>query len=509
MTDHFSFTVVPLVPVQGYGEDDAAGSMTEHLRQNLQVAVVNALLKTGLTGSGAQHLLVEMLQERLGRELTLPEQPTERLRCIELVRACTETESGMTELSAVVGQMEPGASSTAELHRLADEWDALTAVPDLEATWVRLRQAVQTVPRPGLTGRISDITDSRLGTLPHHCTTTWSVFIRVVGQNAMPGALPPWMILLDRLTEEMSSETARYVRAQLRRWARQWDLAELLDKSRADSGSHSVSTQRVGFVMIQIAPDSVDPDRYTLSFWHQWDAEGAVASRGDDRIVYRAGLETAVEQVVAQVEQDWSDHPSELRIEFFLPLSLLNEAFEWWSKDSSFPPAAPLALYHSVVVRSLERLRRPAWHRVWRSRWEQLQQQPAASRVLWVDPRRADHVRRLEADLTSDPGYVAVVLSEPPRGDPSEPQEVMIALRSGVPVIIWHRIDSTTPAFRNAVSELIADGGLARLPSRAAQLRRTIEGLETGPREDHAARHVTILWDDAHRTPELPRVSMS
>jgi hypothetical protein len=107
----------------------------------------------------------------------------------------------------------------------------------------------------------------------------------------------------------------------------------------------------------------------------------------------------------------------------------------------------------------------------------------------------------MEAELNSDSRYVAVVLSEPP--NPKEATgryEVVAALRAGVPVIIWHREDCSTSAFREMVSELF-DRGPADLPLRVTELRKQIATMEPKARERHAGRHLTLLWDEPGRTP--------
>ena len=203
-------------------------------------------------------------------------------------------------------------------------------------------------------------------------------------------------------------------------------------------------------------------------------------------------------------EEDWAVGSAELRIEFVMPLPLLNEPVEWWPKDSRNPPTVPLALYHPIVVRSFERLRTPSWHRVWLRRWERLVQEPTTGRVLWSDPNRRDHLRRLEADLASDHGYVAVVLNEPPSADIAHAQEIMVALRAGVPLIIWHRAGRVTPAVRQFMQEIVMP--LEDVPDRIADLRRRIERLGPEQRDVHPGRELTVLWDNAYRTPEAARL---
>jgi hypothetical protein len=105
--------------------------------------------------------------------------------------------------------------------------------------------------------------------------------------------------------------------------------------------------------------------------------------------------------------------------------------------------------------------------------------------------------------LKADDRIVSLVLSEPPtRVGETGQQEVEAALRSGLPVIIWHRSDCTSLAFREAVSGLVTKGGVGHLPIRAKELRHAALRLEPALREAHVGHHLTVLWDDPERRPD-------
>jgi hypothetical protein len=158
---------------------------------------------------------------------------------------------------------------------------------------------------------------------------------------------------------------------------------------------------------------------------------------------------------------------------------------------------------YPVVIRSLERLRTPRWHRAWHQRWQRLQAAPATTRVYWSRPSGEDYFTRLETELKSDERVVSLILSEPPTvANRTGQQEVEAALRAGLPVIVWHRQDCTSPAFREGVTRLISDAGLAQLPARAKELRLEALRLEPKVRQDHIGRHLTVLWCDPERKPD-------
>jgi hypothetical protein len=69
-----------------------------------------------------------------------------------------------------------------------------------------------------------------------------------------------------------------------------------------------------------------------------------------------------------------------------------------------------------------------------------------------------------------------------------------MALRTGIPVVVWHRGDDTPIEFREAMSEVLERPDIRGLPGDIKRLRGT-----AALSEDRAAwvsRQVTLLWDD-------------
>ncbi|MGP4084776.1 VMAP-C domain-containing protein, partial [Streptomyces sp. KR55] len=83
-------------------------------------------------------------------------------------------------------------------------------------------------------------------------------------------------------------------------------------------------------------------------------------------------------------------------------------------------------------------------------------------------------------------------------------RELQAALRSGLPVVIWHRAGRSTKQFRDVLDGLLADG-LPRFPARMAAYRRRAAIDSADDRSAaHIGRHLTVLWDDPDRKPVLP-----
>jgi hypothetical protein len=91
---------------------------------------------------------------------------------------------------------------------------------------------------------------------------------------------------------------------------------------------------------------------------------------------------------------------------------------------------------------------------------------------------------------------VSLVLHRPPDGN--APGEVTIGVRTGVPVMLWHRAETARAAFNTevvAMRDYLPDlvERLRVLRSRARQAARP---------ETHVGNRVSLLWDDPDRSVE-------
>jgi NTP-dependent ternary conflict system VMAP-like protein len=150
-------------------------------------------------------------------------------------------------------------------------------------------------------------------------------------------------------------------------------------------------------------------------------------------------------------------------------------------------------------VRSLERMRAAHWRRVWRDRWHSLIEDPSPTRIHFA--AGADG-RQVEAVL-SDPHWVSMVLDAPVERPGSPGADALTAaLRSGLPLLIWHP-DLPPEELREIVDWLVESGGLIDVPHRAQVSRQAALGARPLPIDLEVARDVVILWDDPTRLVEL------
>lgn len=472
--------------------------------QRLWSDVVELLYQTHVFRSeSSRELATDLVTERLGTPVRMRHHANPRLHIIELVRACAEFSHGLNAIVEAMILAEPGTRETIMLQRLRDEWEVrdLLTTEDLTV----LRPALEAFPISELGGMEQMATSGQLPQPPLWCASAWQVFVNLLGANAGSDGMPPSVVFLEFLADVIENEVvAESIRARNRRFVTAYGLVRELDAiphRRAGRGSPPAA-----FLVIQLDPDFIDSDLYILSHWRQWSSGAWRPVRGDDLLVHEDEIEREVEKLVATMETQWSDRPADVTIEFVLPWDLLNRGVEWWHKESSSNRPTPLAMDYPVVVRSLERLRTSRWHRAWHDRWRRLVDEPTHSRLHWSNPSGGDYFTRLESELKADTGLVSLVLSAPPESTSIGRQEVETALRAGLPVIVWHRLDCSSAEFRETVIKLVADRGWQDLPARVRKLRLDALRLEPNLRENHVGRHLTIMWDDPERKPGSPRL---
>jgi hypothetical protein len=452
----------------------------------------------------SRNLLLDAVRRAGGERVQLPDYPTARQWFVGLVlETCRRQPCDVAVLVAAVSRLESRSPTSMKLARLGDEWEAADVLPaDL---WPLLRAELGAVRR-------ADVLDAYRSALgghaspepPPHCETGWDVLTRLTGANAPPRRpLPPYMAFLEHSDAWLRPATAQRVHQWNLRAAYRWKITGSLDAVRL-AGSSPCKGPDMVYLLIQIDQDGMDAGRYLMSWCRRWETPIPRWEPGGDRTLRRSQLADGVEEVVGELERELADLDVAVGIEFVLPLRLLNTPVEWWYKDSSARPPKALAMDYPVVLRSLERMHDRRWHRVWRRRWARMTGEPASVGLHWSRPAGDDYCTRLESRLTADEGVVALVLSEPPGPRSAVGRfEVTVALRAGIPVIVWHRSDCSDPSFTRLLEAAASDGGLRELRERARAVRLDALAHEPETRKSHVGTHLAILWDDPGRLPGM------
>ncbi|SCL28510.1 hypothetical protein GA0070616_3707 [Micromonospora nigra] len=448
--------------------------------------------------------MVRRLRKELRRNDIIPDMSTPLGQSQEIAADCLDLPDGMAALIAVVRLYDEAAPELPTLRRLRYESEVLAVLP--EDDWGTLREALTAVRSVPLTRLVQEASGHREDALPTWCANAWDALVHLAGLNAGTD-LPPTIRFLTLLEPEVDDVTADLIRRRNRREARQFELTDELDRQRVAVRAGPERTQRYAYLVIQIERD-LEPGStsYTVSHYRQWHGDGRWHSRLRGRAagVARDELEPAVEQIVQLMEIEWADRPAEVAIELVLETHLLNEDFPWWRKEAAGEDGEHkvLAMDYTIVVRSLQRLRRPAWRRMWRLRWEKLQASPRDTRLYRSQPDGPEYPTRLEALLSDEQNCAAILLSEPPSSDPdARPTELLTALRAGLPVVLWHRLAPSDGDLYEHVSTLTAHG-LADLPALVRRTRLAALRSPQAEQDQHHGRHLVVLWDDPERRPE-------
>lgn len=326
----------------------------------------------------------------------------------------------------------------------------------------------------------------------------WHAFTYLVDINAGRDGVPPGLVFLDALAAEAGGDLGGTMRAWIDQKVRQQQFAEAFEMHRR-AMSRDVGESRL-HLLIALEHDRIDANRYVLVSWRQDDPEVWPPARSEIRDVEEDLIELAVDEAVVAAEQAWADQRASVTLEVLLPRELFHLPVHLWSKEHESGQPQPLCLDYVIRLRSLERMRSPHWHRMWRERWRSLHADPSPSRIHFAGSE--DDTERVDVALRARDS-VAMVLTAPPT--PWHPAGVKIdeftaALRSGLPVLLWHP-DASPETLHELVTWLVGRGGLIGLPERSRESRRaTLGPVASLPFAHNLVRNLVVLWDDPERT---------
>jgi hypothetical protein len=361
-----------------------------------------------------------------------------------------------------------------------------------------------------LSGWIADITIPNVPTMVRRAAgpavaipksdNAWDVFRELTDVNAGPDGIPPALLFLDLLSDLVDDELQTKLGDWISAYARRLRVESALEARRKAAAPIPAEPH----LHLLIALEPFDADRYQLSSWRQDDPEQWPPTRGEIMVVKLEELEYRVDEVVLSAEREWAGNSARVTLEFLLPRRLLHLAVHRWAKEHASGDPSPLRLDYPIVVRSLERMKNLYWHRVWRDRWRSMQDNPSPTRVHFGDPENATIPHRLDAILR-DPQWVSMVLAAPPTAQPlpgAGIDELAAALRSGLPVMMWHP-DAEAEDVREIVEWLVEGDGLVDLPARSHRTRLSEFLPNPAPYNVNIARDLVILWDDPNRVVAL------
>ncbi len=471
----------------------------EHIIENLggrerRAALVRALRNVpAMTSQQDRNFVVRLLSDRFG-SLSIEESPGIQEHLANIVDVLDRRSDGLSVLLDILGELEEGSVHLREVARIIAEREVpvLWSEEERERLFGLLSGTIVT----DLVELYHQVAGMNAPPLPASATFR-EVFYTLETLNADASGLPRPVAFVEHLAAGRRPELA----AELRRWSdrqasRLGVITELQKLRRAlRAPPPGPAPNEPAYLVLSIRRIDLGGERYELRYWSQIDlSEGWRPEPGPDFTGTLDEVRRQVAVVIEDVETRWARYQPDIRIEFLLPNELLNLDVDQWPWEvESVLPAVPIGCRYSCSVRSLERMQEGHWHRPWHTRWskltDQLQQTGAIEpeSVRWAED--SDTVPEVVADFQNHPGLVSLVL-------PDEPDDaaVDVGLRSGVPVIVWHRGDCDPDKFRTAAHRLLHEDRGTVL-SRLRQLRT--EAYQSDP--SHVGHHLVVVWDDPQR----------
>ncbi|WP_414945340.1 hypothetical protein [Amycolatopsis sp. cmx-11-32] len=325
-------------------------------------------------------------------------------------------------------------------------------------------------------------------------TDAWSAFRLLADFNAGPDGIPPSVTFLRLLAEHVGGEVGAMILSWIDGQARSLRIVPALGHQR--QSRPPIPENPHLHLLIMLEPVSADPTRCTLAFWRQDDPEVWPPALAGVREIAIDRVEFEVDDVILETEGVWSGQSVSASVEFLLPRALITLPVQRWSKEHGTGRPQPLRYGYRLGIRSLERMRAKHWHREWRVRWDSMAKDPSPDRLHYSGGAESgDHP--IDAIL-SDEHWVGVVLAKPPspQAEPdAAPDELTSALRSGLPVILWHP-DAEPESLRELLDWVLGTKhGLRELPHR----RKLANSGAAVPVKKSLAHDLVVIWDDPER----------
>lgn len=434
---------------------------------------------------------LEIAGERLGVDLlaVVRTSAVSRSQLYDLVKVLEEVRGGLLILADTIGFLAEGARSSAVFHRLALEFPVQPTLTRAERR--EIHSLLRALPRRLPIARIHHEVRGVFEPLPAGRTSPVAAFDHLAEANARTDGLFPFMVYVEHVAALAGDELGDRMRA--------WDtaIAETLNATDAlrdlRTGLTPIAVEyreTPAYLAIQVEWIDGDPEGYAVSSWTKEDAASPPVPGHHELLCSAAELEGTVEAVITDGEARLAALDAQIQLEFILGRDLIGRlpVDEWAThRDSGLP--RPIVRHYRVVLRSLERQREPALQRVWNRRWRAMSEKPSECRWQVCGGAEgfgpADLQDTLNRDI--DGRVVAVLLLDAPGPlQAGVPHVYDVALREGVPAMLWHRSGNGSRDVHDLLGDLLDAPEFIGLPGHVHASRGA------GPYGDGVA----LLHDD-------------
>ncbi|MEV8598411.1 hypothetical protein AB0465_00675 [Streptomyces griseoviridis] len=476
--------------------------------------LADALMRVSVLDSlDARRLCVLDALDRLRLRLSVPEFDDKKMHIVVMVRAFATVPDGWRRLAEAIGHL--AHHDLPSQHALSLVEPVLPPVLDAPALdgLNRLLEGLDRTSVPQLPAVYQQAASAHFGPLPEFVHTAWDAHQLLTHTNRPAEGAPRTVRFLQGLAMVLTPDRGDALRAWVSRQVRgtaadHVEAQRILDDSRAHAGGSASKSVRPAYLLIRLAPATASPDRVDISCWASSGASWEPRRR-EQSSVPASSVRARVATLIDREEARLRTHRGSLVLEFILPLSMMNEPVEQWSRHSAFGEDSvwggglggpPIGVDYRVVVRSKERIDAQQLHRTWNERWDVLS--AAEPRATAHQCARGDGARAesLYEHLARAPHIVLMTLGSAP-DDPHGRRELLVGLQAGLPLLLWSRGGGAAGPSA-ALHEGLLQGDLEEVLGRLTSLRSAPH-----PGDDDAGGcgpRLAVLWDDPNRLPEIP-----
>lgn len=463
-----------------------------------------------------RRLCVVQAMELVGAQLSVPEFDEKKIHLVSMVRAFGEVPDGWRHLTDAVKFLAdydlPSQRAAALAHPVLPP---VIEEPDQQEL-AGLLAGIDRTTVPQLPAVYHTAAGEHFGPLPENVHTAWDAYQLLAHTNRPAHGAPRSVRFLQELavvvTPERGDPIRTWVNRQVRRTAPDGVAAQrILDDSRARTGEWRRPPPHPAHLLFRMAPCTGSPALVDVTCWSNSDSSWQPRRR-DDRTVAAGELQRHVASLLDREESRLRTHRGGVVLEFILPLSMVNEPVEEWSRIGAFGGngpweselgGPPLWQDYPIVLRSLERIEALHLHRVWNDRWDVLADGSRGARAHRCGKGDGSRHHRLYARLAQDPAVVLMSLGSPP-DDEHGRIELLVGLQAGLPVLVWSRAGSLADQVHTVAEEALG-GGLDAVMGQMTRLRFPQEKGDDSD-QGFSGSGIAVLWDDPNRLPELPQL---
>jgi hypothetical protein len=316
-----------------------------------------------------------------------------------------------------------------------------------------------------------------------------------------PNRLPPLFEFVDYIGHHPPQSTW----AALHRWIESvGQRLGFVDHAVVDEMCQVTEDRMTGnvrfYLVAELRADRLNPDRYFLAAWRQYEDEPEEVLHESDRSVPWAEAIATTHTLMRQLSTRVETTAEQRVLELIVPRGLITRSLDQWPVDPVLPSA--IGTNYPLVLRSFDRLDDPSMHGDWGRNWRWLKQHDqvaGAAAIREIDSHDLGSAQALRAALLRDgPPAIVVMLSALPASDVLTVDAFTAGLRGGASIMLWSRDDRVAADLAESIRQASANG-LLSLREHVFHLRlRALE--EASP--EALGTQVAIVFDDYDRIPE-------